>query len=327
MHHLRSLLDDNEIPASSLKVLGQPLIIRNVNMASRVLDIKAIKIPNEYTSALRLVQDNFPLISVQEFHEDNNIKETKNNKDNLIGTTTSNVIMKGHNNTSVEIPINSIITWYSGESDSGFSNSSSDRSNGLVVYPIVYPWDFLSAIEKVLQQEVTHTEISPNASIAKSSIIKGPCIIEDNVTIDDFCKIEGPTYIGSGSFIGTSSLIRECMVGSNTKIGFSCEIGRTYFAGNDEIAHLNIILDSVIGKNVWFGGFSGTANVLLTKRDKNITCEIGDGKSVDLGTCHFGSIVGNNCTIGTSVVLLPGRCVPADTVIQALGKVYEVSKK
>jgi NDP-sugar pyrophosphorylase family protein len=159
------------------------------------------------------------------------------------------------------------------------------------------------------------TSISPNASIAKSAIIKGPGIIEDNVTIDDFCKIIGPTYIGNGSFIGTGSLVRECMIGSNTKIGYNCEIGRTYLAGDDEIAHVNIILDSIIGKTVWFGGFSRTANMFLTNRDKNIIWEIGDGKSIDIGTHRFGSIVGNNCTIGTSVTLLPARHVPANTVI------------
>jgi UDP-N-acetylglucosamine diphosphorylase / glucose-1-phosphate thymidylyltransferase / UDP-N-acetylgalactosamine diphosphorylase / glucosamine-1-phosphate N-acetyltransferase / galactosamine-1-phosphate N-acetyltransferase len=326
-NHLMSLLDDNEIPAASIKVLGQPLIIRNLKIASRILDIDTVKIPNEYPGVIRLVQDNFPSINVEGFHEGNDSKETWNNKDKYdsVRTTARNLIIRrGVKNNSIEIPLNSIMTWHSDKKDdSGLSSSnnnrssgsSPDRSNALITYPIVYPWDFLNAVEKVLQQEVTHITISPNASVAKSSIIKGPCIIEDNVTIDDFCKIKGPTYIGSGSFIGTSCLVRQCAIGSNTKIGFSCEIGRTYFAGNDEIAHLNIILDSVIGKNVWFGGFSGTANVLLTKRAKNITCDIGDGKSVDLGTHHFGSIIGNNCTIGTSVVLLPGRYIPANRLI------------
>ena len=225
--------------------------------------------------------------------------------------------------------MNSLIRYSNKSSTSNRnSNSNSDGSDNcsLMLDSITYPWDFLNAVEKVLWEEVTQTSISPNASVAKSSIIKGPCIIEDNVTVDDFCKINGPTYIGNGSFIGPSSLIRECMMG-NTKIGFRCETGRTYFAGYDEIAHLNVILDSVIGKNVRFGAFSRTANVLLTKRARNITYQTGDGKTIDLGTHHFGSMIGNNCTIGTSVLLLPARYVPADTVSQALGKVYEVSKK
>jgi NDP-sugar pyrophosphorylase family protein len=107
--------------------------------------------------------------------------------------------------------------------------------------------------------------ISPLARIAKSSIITGPWIIEDDVIIDDFCKIVGPLYIGSGSFIGMSSLVRKSILGINTRIGFNCEVAKTYFEGHDRIAHQNVILDSIISRNVWFGGYSGTANVLIEK--------------------------------------------------------------
>jgi UDP-N-acetylglucosamine diphosphorylase / glucose-1-phosphate thymidylyltransferase / UDP-N-acetylgalactosamine diphosphorylase / glucosamine-1-phosphate N-acetyltransferase / galactosamine-1-phosphate N-acetyltransferase len=108
--------------------------------------------------------------------------------------------------------------------------------------------------------------ISPTASIAKTSIIQGPCLIEDDVIIDDFCKIVGPSYFGNGSFIGMGSLVRSSMLGIKTSIGFNCEIARTYSEGQDTMAHQNVILDSIIGKNVWFGGYSGTAIVLLGKK-------------------------------------------------------------
>ena len=78
--------------------------------------------------------------------------------------------------------------------------------------------------------------------------------MKDDVVIDDFCKIKGPTYIGKGSFVGMSSRIRSSMLGKETSIGFNCEIARTYFAGCDKMAHQNVILDSIIGKDVWFGG-------------------------------------------------------------------------
>jgi UDP-N-acetylglucosamine diphosphorylase / glucose-1-phosphate thymidylyltransferase / UDP-N-acetylgalactosamine diphosphorylase / glucosamine-1-phosphate N-acetyltransferase / galactosamine-1-phosphate N-acetyltransferase len=44
---------------------------------------------------------------------------------------------------------------------------------------------------------------------------------------------------------------------------------------------------------------------------------------VNTGTDHFGAVVGNNCAIGASVIILPARHVPADSNIQAetfLGK-------
>jgi acetyltransferase-like isoleucine patch superfamily enzyme len=339
VHHLDSLVDENEIPATSLKVLGKPLIIRNIDIATKVLDVDTIRIPDEYSDVSQLIHDNFPSINVKEFRgisKETN-KENSNKDESTVtttttttttATTTKNIVIRGrkgmahttndNSNNNIEIPINSLICHYSGKSGTGDNTTNGDiyrSNNDLIVYPIIYPWDFLNAVEMVLQGEVIQTSISPSASVAKSAIIKGPCIIEDNVTIDDFCKIIGPTYIGKGSFIGTSSLVRQCMIGANTKIGYSCEIGRTYFAGDDEIAHINVILDSIVGKNVWFGGYSRTANMFLNNREKNIIWKIGDGKSVDIGTYRFGSIFGNNCTIGTSVTFLPARYIPSNTVI------------
>ena len=95
----------------------------------------------------------------------------------------------------LEIPLNSSL-WY----------LQSERENVLINH-IVYPWDFHYVIQKILRDELTQASISPNASISKSTIIDGPCIIEDDVTIDDFCKIKGPTYISKGSFIGMTHLL------------------------------------------------------------------------------------------------------------------------
>jgi len=38
---------------------------------------------------------------------------------------------------------------------------------------------------------------------------------------------------------------------------------------------------------------------------------------MDTGTDHFGSVIGNNCCIGASVIILPGRKIPSNSQIQA----------
>jgi bifunctional UDP-N-acetylglucosamine pyrophosphorylase/glucosamine-1-phosphate N-acetyltransferase len=172
---------------------------------------------------------------------------------------------------------------------------------------------------ELLHSEIKDKVISKNARIAKSSIIDGPCIIEDDVVIDDFVKIKGPAYIGRNSYIGMGSLIRNSIIEKNTNIGFNCEVGKSYFAGNAKISHHNVILDSLIGKKVWFGGYSGTANVLLNR--KNIRYNI-DGKLIDIGKTHFGAVVSNNSSIGASVIILPGRTIPPNSVIQA-GTIFQ----
>ena len=326
-HFLHSIVDtienESQAPASSLKVLHQPLIVRNVSIANRIQSIHRIKVPSKCGTTLKLLQDNFSTIDVEEYGDDKDedegdIKPNDSNSSNLIDNNSTaarshNISIK-ENMDQLEIPLNSAI-WY----------LQSEKGKNVLINPIKYPWDLHYVIQKVLQDEVTHVSISPNASISKSTVIDGPCIIEDDVTIDDFCKIKGPAYISKGSFIGMSSLIRNCMMGDKTRIGFNCEVARSYLIGSDKISHQNSILDSIIGENVWFGAYAATVNVLSTKQ--KISYEIEKGKSIDTGIDRFGALVGNNCTISTSVIIMPGRHIQADTMIQALWKTYEVSSK
>jgi acetyltransferase-like isoleucine patch superfamily enzyme len=54
--------------------------------------------------------------------------------------------------------------------------------------------------------------------------------------------------------------------------------------------------------------------------------ELGEKSLLDTGLDHFGAVVGENCAIGASVIILPGRQVPQDTVIQA-GTIYGVNHR
>jgi UDP-3-O-[3-hydroxymyristoyl] glucosamine N-acyltransferase len=295
----------NDCPVTSLKVFGQPLILRNVQLAKEFLGIDTVILPEGHSNAIKLIEDSFPSIRVEQFSND---EYNINNDINRISSLTSYLLNRKndrepHKGTMFKVPLNTFI-----------HSPAKEQGSSLTIDPVIYPWDFLRVIQKVLYDNINETVISPKASIAKSSIIEGPCIIEDDVVIDDFCKIKGPTYIGKGTFVGMSSLIRSSMLGKETSIGFNCEIARTYFAGCDKMAHQNVILDSIIGKDVWFGGYSGTANVLLN--NQNVKYEV-NGKLLDTGTSHFGAVVGNNCAIGASVITLPGRQVPSNSTIQA----------
>ncbi len=318
-HFLHSIVDTNEnesqTPVSSLKVLHQPLIVRNVSIANRIQNIHRIKVPSKCSTTLKLLQDNFSTIDVDEYEDDEGddvegdvIKSNDNNSSNTIDDNNStaarshNISIK-ENMDYLEIPLNSAI-WY----------LQSEKEKKVLINPIKYPWDLHYVIQKVLQDEVTHVSISPNASISKTTVFDGPCIIEDDVTIDDFCKIKGPTYISKGSFIGMSSLIRNCMLGNKTRIGFNCEVARSYLLGGDKISQQNILIDSIIGENVWFGAYAATLNALSTKQ--KISYEIEKGKSIDTGIDRFGALVGNNCTISTSVIIMPGRHIQADTFVK-----------
>jgi UDP-N-acetylglucosamine diphosphorylase / glucose-1-phosphate thymidylyltransferase / UDP-N-acetylgalactosamine diphosphorylase / glucosamine-1-phosphate N-acetyltransferase / galactosamine-1-phosphate N-acetyltransferase len=270
--------------------------------------VDKVLIPSNLPRATSLVASNFPSIRVEEYEDTSTVPHANEpSRSSSLEFEDRNSVIAGLQN--FEVPINSFI-YYSIE-------------KGLLVDSMVYPWHFLDIVQKTLRAEVTRTRISPAASVARTSIIEGPCVIEDDVIIDDFCKIKGPTYISKGSHVGMSSLVRNCMFGRGTRIGFNCEIAKSYFAGNAKISHQNVILDSIIGENVWFGGYSGTANVLLSKKNikYEILTEFGEKLLLDTSRDHFGAVVGENCAIGASVIILPGRQIPQDTVIQA-GTIY-----
>ena len=322
---------------SSLSFMGEPIIMRNIRLLSRIVNIKNVAVPKTMPYLKTLVRSMAPEFEVDTYDE-NELFETstfQSTETRLVdqspaGTKTFSINSNSFNvkqttnysraystrlyeheptaldNSSFLVPLNSIIY-------------QSENEKELLLSVVIYPWEFLDVIQKIMRCCVKKRTISPSASVAKTSIIEDPCIIEDDVIIDDFCKIKGASYIGKGSFIGMSSLIRNCVFEYNVKIGFNCEIAKSYFKGHDKIAHQNVILDSVIGKNVWFGGFSGTANVLLDRR--NIRYEIGSGKFMDTGRNHFGALVGDNAAVGAAVIILPGRYVPNNSVIQA-GTIY-----
>jgi acetyltransferase-like isoleucine patch superfamily enzyme len=311
-HNLHALLDsEKECPASSLKVLGYPLIVRNVNIAQSIFDIDTVSIPDKFSNACTLVQNNFPAITVNEFYDSEEDSEKCTRSVSEFGSANRTRLLTPVEvkDDSVDIPINSLI-----HNLSATFHGNSCTNQALRVDLLTYPWDFLNGVQTVLHNELTRSIVSPNVNVATTSLIRGPCLIENDVIIDDFCKIIGPTYIGSGSFIGMSSLVRKSVLGCNTRIGFSCEIGRSFFEGHDMIAHQNVILDSIIGEDVWFGGYSGTVNV--TDDRKNVRYQIGE-RLMDTGTDHFGAVIGNHCAIGASVTILPGRQIPPNTVTLA----------
>lgn len=269
--------DDSKI--SLLKIMGKPLVVYNIEKLLLQYDIDHIVLPENSSIVANLIQDNFPFIQIDESKGD-------------YAQTTSD---------SVKMLMNSVVTKPKG-------------SDNYVVRKMVYPWDILRIMHEVLNADVTSTMISKDSSIAESAIIKGSCVIEDGASVDDFSKIIGPIYIGKNSKIGTSSLVRHSMMGDGTVIGFNCEIARSFFMGNTRIAHLDVILDSIIGQDCWLGGFVGTTNVLLNK--ETIRYKL-DDVLVSTALDQLGSVIGYNCAIGAGTIILPGRFVPPNSVVQA----------
>ena len=209
-----------------------------------------------------------------------------------------------HDDSPTELPSNGLVL--------------ADGGAGFRVNRIEKPWDLLDATAATLREEVTETKISSDAEVARTAIISGPVVISEGALVDDFCKIKGPAYIGPRTRVWTGSLVRESMIGPDCEVGFACEIGRTYMLGGDRIAHHDVILDSILGYGTWMGAFIGTTNKLLN--NANVKYKAGD-ELVDTGLRHFGAVFGHDSAIGAGTIILPGRFVPPNSILQA-GTVY-----
>lgn len=130
-HFFEPMMEENECPGPSLLPLGEPLIVRNIRIATEALEINAIMIQEKFRSVIKLVHDNFPQIDIQE---------------------------------------------YDGEDTMG------SEVDVLI----------LNITHKTLHEEINGTQISANASVLKTNIIHGPCIIEDDDTgTDHFGAVVG----------------------------------------------------------------------------------------------------------------------------------------
>jgi hypothetical protein len=146
------MADCSDCPATSLKVFGQPLIVRNIQAAKEFLDIDKVVVPKESTNAVKLIEENFPSIDVEQFSSSNN----NNNNDSHTITTTafqnyllnSNEVRTLNKKTEFEVPVNTFIHY------------SLERA-ALLIDAVIYPWDFLKLIQKVLCDNIKDTIISP----------------------------------------------------------------------------------------------------------------------------------------------------------------------
>ena len=177
------------------------------------------------------------------------------------------------------------------------------------IFPLVFehdnkfssPWSLLDYLLDQLEKQVKEDKIGKNVSISKYSLIDGPVWIEDNVTIDAFTSIKGPTFIGKGAYIGNNSLIRQSMIGKNTLIGFATEIGRSVISNNC-MFHRNSFLDSLACSKTSLGGWTGTANIRLDKKEIQ-------------GKEKRGVIIGSNTSLGAKCEIMPGVFIGSNCII------------
>ena len=161
-----------------------------------------------------------------------------------------------------------------------------------------YIWE---AIPKIKDFIKTHGSLN-DTIIGKNTIIEEGAIIKPPVIIGDNCEIRSGAYIRGNVVIGDNCVIRT-------------EIKNSVIMDHTKIAHPGYIGDSIIGSHCNFG-----VNVVLTNLricDGAIKVKV-DGNVYDTTLRKFGSIVGDNVSIGSNVVLNPGTLIGKRVTIYPL---------
>jgi len=158
---------------------------------------------------------------------------------------------------------------------------------------IVYPWDLIHVNEAMIHS----TSASVSGIIEKGVTMKGAVSVGKNTTIYSGCYIVGPVVIGEGCEIGPNACIfPSTTIGNNSVVHPFSEVRNSVVMNDVHIGSNSFISHSVIGRgSIMDHNFSSMPG--------KATMEIeGEFKKLEI----IGVMVGENCTVGSSVIVEPG---------------------
>jgi UDP-N-acetylglucosamine diphosphorylase / glucose-1-phosphate thymidylyltransferase / UDP-N-acetylgalactosamine diphosphorylase / glucosamine-1-phosphate N-acetyltransferase / galactosamine-1-phosphate N-acetyltransferase len=199
------------------------------------------------------------------------------------------------------IPIHSYIDSFTGLMDQG------ERE----------PWDIVQCIPEIIANLIL--------GLDEAFEIKDGIAIHTTAVIDTSVIIKAPAIIGRDCFVGANSYLRGgVFLTGSVKIGTSCEVKCSIIFQNSSIAHFNFIGDSIIGSNVNFEAGSITANHYNEREDKNIVV-LYNSRFINTSSNKFGSLVGDNSSVGANAVLSPGTLLPKKSIVKRLELIDQTS--
>ncbi|PIR53305.1 hypothetical protein COU76_01915 [Candidatus Peregrinibacteria bacterium CG10_big_fil_rev_8_21_14_0_10_49_10] len=177
---------------------------------------------------------------------------------------------------------------------------------------VKYPWHLLPLLHLFLS-EIKKPSIHKTADIHPTAVIEGPVIIAEGVKVMPHAVIRGPCTIGARSIVANNALVRDSSIGEDCVVGYNTEVKGSVLSSH-VWTHMSYIGDSVIGRNVSFGGGTITANLRLDEEPISSSLQ---EESLDTGLLKFGSIIGENCRLGIQVGISPGVKIGAGTFVSS----------
>lgn len=177
----------------------------------------------------------------------------------------------------------------------------------------VYPWQLLSQIKGYILRigpgldKSVYTQIgediwaAKSAGIAKSALVMGPCIIDEDAEIRHGAFIRGSAIVG-----------RSCVVGNST------ELKNVILFDHVQVPHFNYIGDSVLGHKAHFGAGVITTNI---KSDRSMVFIHAGDEKMETGLQKIGTMAGDGAEVGCNAALSPGCILGKGTIVYPLSHV------
>ena len=175
---------------------------------------------------------------------------------------------------------------------------------------IVYPWDLIQINENMIH----NSTFSTGGTVEKGVTIKGDVSIGKNSTIYSGCYIVGPVVIGEGCEIGPNACIfPSTTIGDNSVVQPFSQVRNSVIMNDVHIGPSSFIKNSIIGRgSIIDNNFSSI--------DGKSTIEIeGEFKKIE----KIGSMIGEDCTIGSNVIADPGKIIGRKCTIAPMKRIKE----
>jgi len=175
---------------------------------------------------------------------------------------------------------------------------------------IVYPWDLITVNETMIQ----NSKSSVGGTVEKNVVIKGDVSIGEESRIYSGCYIVGPVIIGKGCEIGPNACIfPSTILGDNTVVNPFAEIRNSLIMRDVHIGSNSFIANSVVARgNILGHNFSSDAGENIIEIEDEI-------KKLK----NLGSLIGEDCTIGSHVVVDPGVIIGRKCKIESMKRIRE----
>ena len=188
---------------------------------------------------------------------------------------------------------------------------ASVKGNG-IWQDAVYPWDLL----KINDTAIQNCSRSVAGKIEKGVELRGNVSVGGDSIVRSGSYIIGPVVIGEGCEIGPNVCIfPSTSIGSGVTIGAFSEIKNSILMNNVVVGSRSSVLQSVIGKGSEIGSnfTSATGDAYIKIDDSNDFHMVKD----------IGAFIGENCEIGSGVLIDPGKIIGKNCKISAQRRITE----